>query len=314
MGEACGVGPEVLLKALATGRPQRACRPLVLGDPEVLRATARRLGLGIGPIEVDAPEGVPPGGWGVLGCSRLGEVVPGRLTPEVARAAVRYVERAVELCERGIARAMVTCPLSKVALRWAGAPFPGHTELLAARTGAPRHAMMLVGGGLRVVLVTTHLPLREVPDSLSVRRILDVLELTQEALRGWFRVPLPRLAVAALNPHAGEEGLLGWEEQRVIAPAVRAARERGIEAEGPLAADTLFRRAERYDAVVCMYHDQALIPLKLLHFEEAVNLTLGLPFVRTSVGHGTAYDIAGQGVASPRSLLAAIELAAELCR
>ena len=127
-------------------------------------------------------------------------------------------------------------------------------------------------------------------------------------------MPLPRLAVAALNPHAGEEGLLGWEEQRVIAPAVRAARERGIEAEGPLAADTLFRRAERYDAVVCMYHDQALIPLKLLHFEEAVNLTLGLPFVRTSVGHGTAYDIAGQGVASPRSLLAAIELAAELCR
>jgi 4-hydroxythreonine-4-phosphate dehydrogenase len=207
---------------------------------------------------------------------------------------------------------MVTAPISKAAIRQAGCHFPGHTELLAERCGVPKVVMMLGGDRLKVCLVTTHLALREVANALSQDDIFTTLWITASAFRRFFGMVQPRLAVLALNPHAGEGGLFGDEEARLIAPAVAEAQALGIAASGPHSADTLFHFAVqgRYDAVVAMYHDQGLGPLKLLHFDDAVNVTLGLPIVRTSVDHGTAYDLAGTGTASAQSLVAAVRMAA----
>ena len=205
---------------------------------------------------------------------------------------------------------MVTCPISKLSLREAGYPYPGHTEMLAALTGAPRVRMMMAGDRLRVVLVTIHEPLGRVSGLLSTDTVRDCIEMTADSLRHDFGLRCPRIAVAALNPHAGEGGLFGDEEGRIIQPAVVASADCG-EVSGPWPPDTVFHQAAagRYDAVIAMYHDQGLIPFKLLHFQDGVNVTLGLPIVRTSVDHGTAYDIAGQGKADPSSLAAAVRLA-----
>jgi 4-hydroxythreonine-4-phosphate dehydrogenase len=225
-----------------------------------------------------------------------------------------YIEWACAECLAGNAVAMVTAPINKAALQDAGFSYPGHTEMLSERCGITDSVMMLAGERLKVCLVTTHCAYRDVPARLSQEQILDTIRIVDTDLKRYFGCPRPKLAVLALNPHAGEQGLFGEEEARLIAPAIKRALDEGIAASGPHSADTLFWFAVRgdYDAVICMYHDQGLIPLKLLHFEDGVNVTLGLPIIRTSVDHGTAYDLAGTGQANPASLVAAVRMAAAM--
>jgi 4-hydroxythreonine-4-phosphate dehydrogenase len=227
--------------------------------------------------------------------------------------AADWVAQGAHRCLSGELSGLVTAPISKQLLRDAGYRFEGHTELLAHIARTKRFAMMLVGGALRVALVTIHVPLSRVPRLLSTKRIAEVIELSHDACKR-FGIRRPKIGVAGLNPHAGEGGLLGYEEQRIIAPAIRSAKRKGINVTGPWPADTLFHKAYcgDFDAVVAMYHDQGLAPLKMIAFDSGVNLTLGLPFVRTSPDHGTAFDIAGKGIANPASMIAAINLAAQL--
>lgn len=318
-GDPTGIGPEIMVKALLEGAFDSLSRPLwVAGDPAVLRRAAAVFGV---PCEV-----VPVGERLRLVCAgRALEVVPlselaadklvyGRPDIPCGLAMLRYIEWACDACRSGEAAAMVTAPISKAAIHAAGCDFPGHTELLAERCGADKVVMMLAGERLKVCLVTTHLALAEVPRVLSEGEILETIRITDAAFRRFFGLKRPRIAVLALNPHAGEQGLFGDEETRLIAPAIARAQAEGIAASGPHSADTLFHFAVRggYDAVICMYHDQGLIPLKLLHFEDGVNITLGLPIVRTSVDHGTAYDLAGTGQASAESLVAAVKMAEQM--
>ncbi|MGD8388523.1 MAG: 4-hydroxythreonine-4-phosphate dehydrogenase PdxA [Desulfobacteraceae bacterium] len=317
MGDPAGIGPEIAVKALSDREIYRACRPLVLGDPNALTPFCETTpDIVLSEVESAEGAGERPGVLDVFSVSRLDPVLlrPGRPSLEGGKSMVSCVTRAVDLALERTLDAVVTGPISKVLMRRAGYTFEGHTELLAHRTGVEHVAMMLAGERLRVVLVTIHCALREVSDLLTEEKIHRTLSLADRGLRLDFGLASPRIAVAALNPHAGEQGLFGREETEIIAPAVHRARKDGLDANGPFPADTLFHAAEsgQYDAVVCMYHDQGLIPLKLLHFADGVNVTLGLPIVRTSVDHGTAYDIAGRGIADPSSLKAAIHMAAEM--
>ena len=318
MGDPAGIGPEVLLKTLALPAVSRHVEPIIVGDRAVLDETAARLGLR---VALRAGHGTRRGAVRVVPTSVLAarHRAPGapRSTAAAAacgEAAYRAILGAVDLVQTGAADALVTAPISKANVVAAGHAFPGHTELLAELCGGVPVRMMMVGPRLRVVLVTTHLALADVPRAIRVDGVLETVLITAEALRRRFRIARPRIAVAGLNPHAGEGGLFGHEDTRVIAPAVRAARRRRLAVSGPLAADGIFAHAAdgAYDAVVCMYHDQGLAPFKLLHFADGVNFTLGLPFVRTSPDHGTAFDIAGTGGADPRSMCAAVQLAARL--
>ncbi len=318
MGDPAGIGPEIILKAFGEREVFAQCRPLIVGDEGILSHTIHWMNSPVVIKKIEDPgEGdFIPGTLNLVPLTDLSpEQVPlGMPQKEGGEAAYRYIERGVKMTQTGIVDAMVTAPISKEALHIAGHPFPGHTELLAAMTGAEDYVMMLAGPQLRVALVTTHLPLREVPSALSRERVKRTIVITSQGLRRYFGIGVPKLAVAALNPHAGEGGLFGSEEEEVIAPAIEECRREGIKVDGPLPSDSLFFRAVQggYDAVVSMYHDQGLIPLKLLHFWEGVNVTLGLPIIRTSVDHGTGYDIAGQGVADPTSLISAIKMAAEM--
>lgn len=320
MGDPAGVGPEVILKALAHPAVRKVCHPLVLGDWEVLQRT--RQGKKSNPRLVSWDRGEPIGESGnavpVYSLSHLSPKWsrPGYPSGACGEAAYSYIKAATELALSQEADAIATAPISKRVLRLAGYRYPGHTELLAELTHTRECRMMLLGKRLRVVLVTVHLPLVQVAQELTRKRVRVTLELTHQALQQYFGIPRPRLAVAALNPHAGEEGIFGSEEKTFILPAVEQVNLQGIQAKGPFAADSLFYQAVRgdYDAVVCMYHDQGLIPLKLIHFFGGVSLTLGLPFVRTSVDHGTAYDIAGKDRANDSSMREAILLAARLAR
>lgn len=323
MGDPTGVGPELIIKALLAGAFDHMSHPLlVAGDAGVLERAAtvfsepcsvsygtglvsHRLTIAGRTLEVHALSALP-----------ASELDYGRPTPECGRSMAEYIEWACNRCQSGVAAGMVTAPINKAAIHAAGYDFPGHTELLAARCGVDKVVMMLAGARLKVCLVTTHLGLAQVPKALSTAEILATIRITAAAFKRFFGLKQPRIAVLALNPHAGEEGLFGDEEARLIAPAIAAARAEGIAASGPHSADTLFHFAVQgsCDAVVCMYHDQGLIPLKLLHFEDGVNVTLGLPIVRTSVDHGTAYDIAGSGTASTASLVAAIHMAEEMAK
>jgi 4-hydroxythreonine-4-phosphate dehydrogenase len=320
MGDITGIGPEIIIKALSDGNLYTLCRPLILGDlPALARAREIcRADLHLHETSVPAAGRFRPGTVDILAMSHLnqGTLNYGQPTPESGAAMVGYILRAVDLALSGEVAAVVTAPISKAAMHLGGYRYPGHTELLAQRCQAPDFAMMLAGGAFRVVLATIHCPLREVPVRLNQAELVRLLTLTNRSLISDFGVSRPCLGVAALNPHAGEGGLFGDEEARIISPAITAARERNIDVVGPLPADTVFVRHQRgeFDAVVVMYHDQGLIPLKLLHFGDAVNVTLGLPIIRTSVDHGTAYDLAGTGKADPGSLKAALHLATRMAQ
>ncbi len=326
MGDPTGVGPEIIMKSWLENHLSTGQQPLlVAGDGAVLQRAATIFGA---EVKVEALENAGSEelashrllcGERSLLLKNLSELPATDLVygaPDLAcgQAMIHYIEWACDRCLSGEAAGMVTAPVNKHALRAAGCGAPGHTELLAGRCGVERVVMMLAGCQLRVCLVTTHLPYSAVPMALSFEGILATVQISDAALRHFFGLTRPRLAVLALNPHAGEGGQFGDEEQRIIAPAIEAARQEGIDASGPHSADALFHFAVQgaYDAVICMYHDQGLIPLKLLHFDDGVNVTLGLPIVRTSVDHGTAYDLAGSGRASEKSLLAAVALAGQM--
>jgi 4-hydroxythreonine-4-phosphate dehydrogenase len=327
MGDACGIGPETIVKAAADGEA-RNC--LVIGDPAVLGRAARVLGLLLPLAQIDAPAdlvAVPPGALAVLrppGLPEgLAELPWGQVDARCGAAAATCVMAAAKLLLAAQAAAMVTAPLHKEALAAAGIEYPGHTEMLQSLATPPGGApppvrMMLANDELRVVLVSIHVALRRAVDLVSFDSVLQTIRIAHVAAAAWGQVR-PRIAVAGLNPHAGEGGLFGDEELQHIAPAVRAAQAEGIDAQGPFAPDTVFMRARHapghpgeFDLVVAMTHDHGLIPVKYLGVEQGVNVTLGLPFVRTSPDHGTAFDIAGSGRADASSLKSAIRMARQL--
>jgi 4-hydroxythreonine-4-phosphate dehydrogenase len=318
LGDVTGIGPEVTLKALVAELPRGEAQYVVIGDAGCVKDLARVYAPGIS-FEDFAQDKDP----GFLSIYQPLPPLPKKLTAgaaEAARASFAWVQAGADLCLRGALDALVTAPVNKAAIMRAGIPFVGQTELLSEQARASRTAMMLLGQDdrgrwLRVALATTHVPVKSVAEHLTQEKILTVIELAEQACRD-LGLPRARVAVCGLNPHAGEGGHIGTEEQTTIAPAVKSAQQKGLDVIGPMSADALFYYAYRgdYDAVVAMYHDQGLAPLKMVAFEQGVNWTLGLPFIRTSPDHGTAYDIAGKGKASPSSMLAAIRLAKELAR
>jgi 4-hydroxythreonine-4-phosphate dehydrogenase len=317
MGDASGIGPEVIMKALAHPEVQAMCRPLVIGDAERLRVAGGIVGskLTVHAVEAPAQAVYEPG---TVECIDLRLIPPGhpfgKVSPVSGEAAFRYIERAVEVVQAGDAAAICTAPLSKEALHAAGHKFPGHTELLAELTGTPEVSMMLVSPKLRVIHVTTHIGLIDAIERIEpglVERVIGRAHATLVKAG----IADPRIGVCGINPHAGENGLFGrGEEAEKIAPAVEACRAKGWRVEGPLPADTLFFLAGRgdYDMVVAMYHDQGHGPIKVLGLESGVNITVGLPVIRTSVDHGTAFDIAGKGIADEGSMVEALRQAVEL--
>jgi 4-hydroxythreonine-4-phosphate dehydrogenase len=316
MGDPCGIGPEVILRALIDERVQAAARVLVVGDEARLRRTAKeqRIRWPFGAVHRAFPDGQRWGKPKLLDLANVqSDLLPGQLSAQAGKAAGAFIEQAVMLASKRLADGIVTAPIHKEALSLGGYSDPGHTEMLARLTGSRQVGMMFWAKELSVGLLTTHLALRDAIRKVRKKAVLDKLRLFN---REWQKLfgSRPRLAVAALNPHAGEEGRFGMEEAREIQPAVEQARDEGLHVSGPVPADSVFNRARDglYDLVVCMYHDQATIPVKLLARNTAVNVTVGLPFVRTSVDHGTAMDIAGKGQASPESLIQAVLLAARL--
>jgi len=302
MGDPAGVGPEIVLRALADPEIAPLARWIVAGDARILEMASRATGLAFANAELHPVEAL----------GSLEGFTFGRLQANCGRAALEYVRVATELCLRGEADAMVTAPINKEAVALSGRRFSGHTEYIAGLCGASESRMLLACERLAVVHVSTHTALRKACE-LDLERIVRTIELGHEAMR-LLGFDAPRIAVCGLNPHAGEHGMFGSEDQAIIAPAVEAARAKGIAASGPHAADTVFLQAWRgaYDLVVAMYHDQGHIPMKLLDFEGTVNVTIGIPIIRTSVDHGTAFDIAGKGMADPRSMKQAMRLAARM--
>lgn len=320
-GDPAGIGPDITLECWLRRQAEWLPPFALLGDLDHLRRRAELLGLDV-PLaaiaDISETAGIFAEALPVLAVPLPARVDPGRPEASAAPAIKASIEAAVDLVMAGKARAMVTNPIAKHVLIAAGFPHPGHTEYLGAlarERGAPASpVMMLCGPDLRVVPVTIHIPLARVPLELSAERIIETVRVAALGLTRWFGIDEPRLAVTGLNPHAGEDGLMGDEERTIIAPALAALREQGFAVSGPHPADALFHARARvnYDAAIAMYHDQALIPLKTLAFDEGVNVTLGLPFIRTSPDHGTAFDIAGTGKARPDSLIASLRLAARM--
>jgi 4-hydroxythreonine-4-phosphate dehydrogenase len=317
MGDVAGIGPEIIARSWP--HLNVICRPVVVGDPGWLRWALNLVGSDAQVAVVAAPAEAEPAA-DVVPClaasdQNLSGVEPGRVSAAAGRAAYDFLCRAIDLTLAGEADGIVTAPLHKEGLRAAGLSYPGHTEILAERTGSRQFAMLLYGGGLAVAHVTLHMALRDVFRHLSVEAVAEKVRLLDGMLRRLHDAP-PRIGVAALNPHASDGGLFGDEEERIIAPAVAAARAEGFDATGPWPADTLFVRARggAFDGVVAMYHDQGHIALKLLGGTQAVNISAGLPIVRTSVAHGTAYDIAGRGEADATGMIRAVGVAARLAR
>lgn len=323
MGDPAGIGPDITLTLWAARRSLNLPAFLLLGDPDALAARARLLGLDV-PLAEAEPEtaaSVFADALPVLALRCAAPPVAGKPDARNAAAITGAIETAVALTLAGRTGAVVTNPIAKAVLYEAGFGFPGHTEFLAdlaeRATGRPAMPVMLLAGPkLKAVPVTIHIPLKDVPDTLTQDLIVETAAITARDLKHRFGIARPRLAVAGLNPHAGEGGALGLEDEAVVRPAVERLKAAGIDAFGPLPADTMFHEAARatYDAAICMYHDQALIPAKALGFDDAVNATLGLPFIRTSPDHGTAFALAGKGAAKPDSLLAALRLAADLAK
>ena len=316
MGDPAGVGPEIILKALTAGGLPKKPGYVIIGDRGVLEKTGRFLGSGCPLISIrSTTETVGrEERFFLFEASRLpaAQVKSGRPDTRWGKAALAYLRMGAQWALENQVQAVVTAPISKEVIQRIDPGFTGHTEFFATRAGTRRFGMMLTGKRLKVSLVTIHCSMKETLRRLRTERILETIELTHRTLTHWFGIRDPAIAVAGLNPHAGEKGAFGTEEETIIAPAVQKASEQGLRVSGPHPADTLFYWAARgrYDAVVALYHDQGLIPLKLLHFDNAVNLTMGLPFIRTSVDHGTAFDIAGTGLAKADSLVAAVKMAA----
>jgi 4-hydroxythreonine-4-phosphate dehydrogenase len=320
-GDPAGVGPELALKAWAERREHGLAPFFILADPAHLSALAARLGweIPIAPCMPDEASGLFASALPVVLLKNPAVSEAGRPDAASAPSTVEAITRAVDLVRSGAARAVVTNPIAKHVLYAAGFHHPGHTEFLAQLCAgenepAPHPVMMLWSETLAVVPVTVHIPLRDVPNALTGELIETTARIVARDLTARFGVARPRLAVAGLNPHAGESGTIGREDEEIIAPAVARLRAEGLDVRGPLPADTMFHPRARagYDVALCMYHDQALVPIKTIAFDEGVNVTLGLPIVRTSPDHGTAFDIAGRGVARPDSLIAALRLADRL--
>ena len=317
IGDFNGIGPEVALKAATHPSIKRICQPLLVGPLSVFQHTQKvlkiRTTISKTSLPILKPQGIP-----VLdvGDGIWADVQFGKVTTTSGKTAGVAVERSVELCVKKQVQAVVTAPLSKEALQLAGYGFPGQTEMVALLSHSQRVAMMLVSNSMRVGLVTIHTPFREVAASISREKIIEKGEIIHESLRKNFKVKSPRIAVLALNPHAGEGGHIGDEEQTIITPAIEDLKSRGIDVEGPFSADAFFgtKRFQKYDAVLAMYHDQGLIPLKMHAMGKAVNFSAGLNIIRTSPDHGTAYDIAGKGKADISSMLEAIQLAVRLTK
>lgn len=315
LGDPAGTGPEIITRALGDPLVQQLCRPLVVGDAATLRRACTFTGveLRIAAVDTPAAAGLTPGQIDVLDLRNvdLDRVALGKIDPLAGKAAYEYVRRATELALAGEVAGIVTSAINKAALNLAGYHYDGHTGLLAELCQSPGATMMLAADRLRVSHVSTHVSLREAIDRVRPERILKVLQLTHDAMK-LLGIDQPRLAVAGLNPHAGEGGLFGDEEERYIAPAIAEARARGLDARGPFPGDTVFFRTLQgeFDAAVAMYHDQGHVAAKMLGIWRGVNVTLGLPIIRTSVEHGTNFDMAGTGRSDPRSLVEAIKLAA----
>jgi 4-phospho-D-threonate 3-dehydrogenase / 4-phospho-D-erythronate 3-dehydrogenase len=319
MGDPAGIGPEVVVKALVNPEIQALCNPVVIGDTSALQQSIHIAGLSLRLETIRHPceSRSAPGIIQVIDLGNVPADLPiGTVDPRAGKAAYENVARAVEYAMAGEIQGIVTAPLNKEALNLAGYRFPGHTEILAHLSGVQHYSMMLVGPTLRVVHVTTHVSLRRACDLIRKDRVMRVIHLAEAALKQ-MGIARPRIGVAGLNPHAGENGLLGDEDAAEIEPAIAEARAAGLNVTGPLPADTIFHRAVsrgEFDIVVVMYHDQGHIPLKTLDFQGGVNVTVGLPFIRTSVDHGTAFDIAGKGKADPRSMREALLLAAKMAK
>jgi len=312
MGDPAGIGPEIILKAFSGKDWQNRRQSLVIGSVQVLEKYANQLNIPVNIARItelpstfsreDAlfvfePPGIPD----------LAEIAPGKIQKPAGAASRMFIETAVRMIQENKMDALCTAPIHKEAMHLAGFSFPGHTEFLAHLTGTEEFAMLMSGGGIRVVLQTIHTALKNVPRLLTTEKILKKIRLTHEFIP-YFGVEVPRIGICGLNPHAGEGGMFGTEEQDIILPAIRKAEKEGIVVKGPFPADTIFHRMLKgdLDVIIAMYHDQALIPVKTLAFYDGVNITMGLPFIRTSVDHGTGFDIAGKGAANPDSLLAAI--------
>ena len=322
MGDPAGIGPEIIIKALAQPVIWRVCRPIVVGSLPILRRTAEDLKISINPISMsghDDPNESKRYQRGALPvfdpfAPPLKRFRQGEPSVISGAAAAQCIETAVKWARTGWVRGLVTAPINKKAIQLAGYSFPGHTEMLGKLAGSQEVGMMILGGPLKILFATTHLAIRDLSRAITKERVTCAIRLAHQGLRKYFGFRHPRIGVAGLNPHAGEAGLFGQEETKVIAPAVRQARAARINCSGPHPADTLFGKAMRgeFDGIIAMYHDQGLVALKTVAFGHCVNLTVGLPFIRTSVDHGTAYDIVGKGKADPSSLIEAITLAARL--
>lgn len=317
MGDPAGIGPEIIAKVIDSGELYPLCRPVVIGDTGVMKKLIEEMRLSVSIRSIASLRDADPaaGKLDVLDLKMVNLASHKWGTPDISsgKAVVAYIKKAVEVTVSSEADAIVTAPINKEMMNAAGYHYAGHTELLADLTNTKEYGMMFVGGGLRLILTTIHLALKDVPRHITTATVLKTLRLAHKAMQ-YFGMENPRIGVAALNPHAGEGRLFGSEEWDEILPAVIKAREEGIHASDPIPADTLFYKARNnyYDVVVAMYHDQGLAPLKMIAFGNAVNVTVGLPIIRTSVDHGTAYDIAGKGCADPASLLEAVKLAAKM--
>jgi len=317
MGDAAGVGPEIIVKALADQGIYDMCRPVVIGDKKILERAVAATGVAVRCRAIDkaAEGGQEFGVIDVIDLDNLPADLPfGKLDKAAGKAAYEYIETAAKLALNQEIHAIVTAPINKEAVNQAGYHFPGHTEMLAEFAGEENYAMFLYSEPLKVIHVSTHVALRDACDNLTAERVRQTIELADDTMK-LLGVSEPRVAVAGLNPHCGESGMFGTEDDQQILPAVQAAKAEGINVQGPIAPDTVFYRSavkKEFDVVVVMYHDQGHIPLKLLDFHNGVNVTVGLPFIRTSVDHGTAFDIAGKGIADSGSMKAALTVGARM--
>lgn len=317
MGDAAGVGPEVIVKALADEKLYESSRPVVFGDKKIMERAVKIVGSTLVCRSIENPEagGLEYGTIDIVDLDNLPADLPfAKLDARAGKAAYEYIEAAVKYAMKQQVHAIVTAPLNKEALHMGGCPYPGHTEILGALMGQKDYSMMLVSEPLKVIHVSTHVSLRDACDLVKKERVLKVIELADETVK-LMGIKKPHIAVAGLNPHSGEHGMFGTEDDEEILPAVKMAVEKGIDVQGPIPPDSVFHRAaikREFDIVVVMYHDQGHIPLKVLGFETGVNVTVGLPCIRTSVDHGTAFPVAGQGIADSRSMTEALNLGAQM--